>query len=195
MAVILDFNICSSKNCKSIQFTETTGTYSTSVLTGWGSPNDVHTGAEAATLAITPPDGNTYTINLFTSGYPTNTVNQTVIIPNTSIGFSSGEKLESGWYEFLYTVTRTTATAFSYTQTKRFFITCQTDCCVAAMFADIADTECTDCQDDKIDFAMQAYALLEAAKEAGRCGQEDKAENLLALVEKMCNDTNCSTCN
>ena len=191
MSVVLNFNVCQSSNCKTFSFTETTKAYSSDNTTGWGVPNNATTDAETATLAITTPDGNVYTLNLFTSSFPTTNYYQEFIIDAGDLGGTSGDKLEDGLYKFVYTVARTTATAFSFTQTKQKPIFCQKKCCVQKMFTQIDDCDCCN-SSEKLANARKAWTFLQSINE---CNTQEKFDRIMSTLEKLCNDVNCTSCN
>ena len=193
MAVVLDFNVCSKADCKALYFKELTGAYdSNNNLTGWGSPNSAHTAAETATLTILKPDGTTTILDLFPSSFPTTDKSLEYIISNTALGLGATQSIPDGKYKFTYTVARTTATAFSYTQIKEFFLYCNAKCCIYNMFTDL--DSCTSCDTEKKEEALEAYTMYQSLVNAANCGQSTKFANLLELVNKLCTDSDCLTC-
>lgn len=195
MSVTLQFKIEESNDCKSLTFRETTGLYdSVNNTSGWGTPNNATTDAETATLTITDPAGVVTTINLFTQGFPTNNIYQTYTILNTDLGLSSSASLSDGEWDFVYQVTRTTATAFDFSQTVKKLFYCVAKCCVFKMFADIPeDNEC-DCNSDDITKAEKARGFLQGLIYAANCGLVSKFNNLLTTINKLCKNQNCSSC-
>lgn len=195
MAVQLSFEVCQSLDCRSLVFTETTGEYSSSNITGWGSPNKLTSDAETAVLIVTTPSGADYTFNLFTESpaFPTSDDEREFVIDTTDIGGTTGSRIPNGLYLFRYSVTRTTATAFSYSQQIQQLFYCTARCCVNSMFADL-DFEC-DCCEEEIDRALKAKAMLYSLELAAGAGHIDKFNNLLDILTKLCNNTNCNSCN
>lgn len=194
MSVTLQFNICQSNTCKKFTFTETTKAYDVNNnSTGWGSPNSATTAAETAALTITGPSGITYTFNLFTASYPTTNFNQEFIINNTDLGYASTSTIEDGEWKFVYTVSRTTATAFLYTQTKFKYTTCNAECCVDKMAASIPDTD-NCCNNTEVDKVLQAKGFLIGLQYAATCGLKSKYAVLLDTVNKLCGNSNCISC-
>jgi hypothetical protein len=194
MAVSLSFEICSSSDCKSLAFTETTGAYSSTNTNGWGSPNKLTSDAETAVLEVTIPGDITYTFDLFAESpaFPTSDEDQKFIINAEDIGGVSGDKIPDGLYLFRYTVGRTTATAFTYTQQIQQLLYCNIKCCVYSMFADI-DEDCS-CSSKKIEKALKSFALYKSLVAAAGCGQVNRFANLLKILGKLCKNTNCN-CN
>lgn len=195
MSVQLSFTVCSSANCDQLIFTETTGAYSGTNLTGWNAPNVLAANAETATLTVTSPDLTVTVINLFTEvpAWPSTDTTQEFIITPSMIGATT-TKFSDGVYTFLYTVTRTTATAFSYTQTVQQLFYCNAKCCVTTLFANIDDWEC-DCNKVKINEAYQADILLRALQRASKCGNTTSFTKTLTLINNLCSTTStCTSC-
>lgn len=191
MAVSLQFEICQSSDCSTLTFKETTGAYnSLSNLTGWGSPNETVGAATAATLTVTFASGTAYTINLLTVGFPTADSTIEYEIPGSSIGNSSNSAIADQVITFTYTVTTETST---YTQTIQQAFYCNAQCCVLSMFADL-DVEC-DCSEDQIANALKAYALFKGLVYAANCGSTNNFNSILAQVNKLCVNSNCTNCN
>jgi len=191
MSVVLHFEVCDSRDCKSLLFTETTGAYNvTSNPTGWGAPNELTSDAVSAVLNIVLPSSTSVNINLFTSSYPS--VNKTLeyTITSATLGLAANLKLDDGLYVFTYTVVTGTTT---YTQVNRVYITCNSKCCVATMLAKIPDKDCN-CNDEYICKVLKAYTFYQALVLAGETGQTTKFANLKEILDDMCLSTNCG-CN
>lgn len=192
MAVTLQFTVCQSTNCKSLIFQETTGAYSATNTGGWGNPNRATSTATTAVLTITPPNGTSYDVNLFTSSFPTTNTSQEYEIEATSIGQSSGSKWPDGIYTFVYTVTTVSGTTEIYTQTVKQAFYCQVKCCVYSMFTDI-DLDC-DCSEDAKVRAIDAWIMLQGLITSAGCGNVSNFEDDLETLQEMCNNNNCSNC-
>ena len=94
-----------SRDGKTLSFTETTGVYNVSTNPeGYNSPNEPLSNMTAAMLEITTPTQLTYTIDLFTQGFPTGTT-ATFDITKDMIGGNADEVLDDGLYVLIYTVT------------------------------------------------------------------------------------------
>lgn len=191
MSVNLSFEICQSSDCTKLTFVETTGSYNAISNTGgWGTPNEDHTDAETAVLTVLLASGNTYTIDLFDTGYfPTDNTQFEFDLTNEDFGYISGSAIDDQIINFTYTVT--TATSI-YTANYQQAFYCQVQCCVMSMFADI-DVDC-DCSKDKIDSALQAYALLKGLIYSANCGNKTYFNNILAQLNKLCLNSNCQNC-
>lgn len=188
MALQLNFEICQSSNCKTLTFVETTGAYSASNTTGWGDPNPLIADMTSAVLTITLANGNSYNIDLFASGFPTDT-NTEFVINNTDIGYVSSDPIDDQIIMFTYTVSDGVDT---YTQNIQQAFYCQVQCCVLSMFTDI-DIDC-DCSKDKIDNALKSYALLKGLIYNAGCGNSTYFNNLLTQLQKLCLNSNCQNC-
>lgn len=192
MALVLSFEICQESNCSGLSFKELTGTYlSPSNIYGWGGLNPATATATAATLTITI--GTTpYIINLFPT-FPTTNTGFVFNIPNTSIGLLSGDKLPDQIITFTYSVTigaGPAAVVYTQTITQAFF--CQANCCVNSMFLNL-NFECDSCNEN-IDEALKAHAMLLGLKYSANCGNSTEFNNTLEQLNKLCNNTNCSSC-
>lgn len=195
MSLVLSFNICQANTCQSMTFTETTGAYSASNLTGWGAPNEATSDALAAYLYITDPSGTVTTINLFTQtpAWPTTSSTQEYEITPSDLNQGSGN-FTDGLYKFVYKVFfDELGTDTTQTTVYQFFY-CNINCCVNQMFAKIIDPSC-DCQADAIAAASKADALLTGLKRAAACAKTSLFDSLLTILQKLCTNSNCNTCN
>ncbi len=193
MAVTLNFTVCEASTNKSFTFNETTGAYSASNTAGWGTPNREFADAETATLAVTNPSNVTTTLNLFTSTFPTDSTTQDFIILSSDIGYASGAKLPDGLYTFVYTVTRTTATAFSYTQTKTVLVYGQMKCRVFSLFGDIPTEDC-DCNTDAKELAFTANVYYLALKHAAATGNTTEFDTIMDTLTRLTANNDCNNC-
>lgn len=190
MAVTLNFNLCECCDCTRLTFTESTGAYSASSLpTGWGSPNAATSDATNATLLIQTPSNSTgVTLTLYPT-FPTSSLTTEYVIKNTDLGLSSDEALEDGEYIFTYTVTTASTT---YTQVKKALLYCNINCCVNRMLLNIE--ACDECGEETKDNALTAFIFLQSLKAAADCGNSDKFNSQLTILQKLCGDQDCSTC-
>jgi len=193
----LDFTVCSS-DCKSLNFTETTGVYSeTTNTTGWGTPNPDISEATSAELTILTPSNNTYTFDLYATGnYPTSLESNEFSISYGDLGFTT--TLEDGEYTFTYTVIITTYISedpvyTTYTKTKKFYVTCNIECCINKLLLNLEDVNC-DCNKEARSKYLEAFALLQAYKHANACGRLGTATELFNELTKICSNVDCKTC-
>lgn len=195
-SLVLNFEICQSNDCSSLTFVETTGLLSDTNLTGWnngllGATNPSTSDATSAVLTITLASGNTYNIDLLATGFfPTYDTNFEYVIPNESFGYITGSPIADQIINFTYTVV---ALGVTYTQNIQQAFYCQAQCCVMSMFVDI-DSTCDNCNEDKMDRALKAYALLKGLIAAANCGNSTYFNNILAQVNKLCLNSNCQNC-
>lgn len=191
MSVILDFTICPSDDCKSLSFTETTGAYSINNLTGWGTPNEATSAATSATLSVIDTAGTTISFNLFSLSphWPTTDNDQIYTITSTDL-HQGNTKILDGLYKFTYTVVTETRT---YTTSIYKLFYCNIQCCIDQMFSLITDPSC-DCQVDAIAAASKANALLESLKKQANCGDVNKFNTTITILNKLCKNINCETC-
>lgn len=90
-----------------------------------------------------------------------------------------------------YTITRTDATAYSYTTSVAEMVTCDICCCVSKMWADL-DPDCS-CSDSAMDKASQADTWLQVALASADMGDVTKAVNALKKAQAICDcDCGCS---
>lgn len=195
MAVTLSFNLCEDCDRKGLTFTETTGAYSVSNTSGWGSPNRETSEATTAVLTIVDPNDVTYTFDLFAESpaWPTTDVDQEFEIANTDLGLSADEDLIDGLYRATYTVTRTTATTFSYTQTTNFLFYGVIKCQVFSLYGLIPTSEC-DCNTDILELAFKASTFLKALEYAASTGNESDFDKILTVLERLTANNNCQNC-
>lgn len=93
-------------------------------------------------------------------------------------------------YQIEYTISRTTATAYSYTTSKMNVRDCDLCECIADKFVNI-DPNCQ-CSDVSIQEVQRIQALAQSAMFAAEKGMTTKAVNALAKAIELCNcDCNC----
>ena len=143
-------------------------------------------------LTITLASGTSYTIDLLATGdFPTTDTSLEYEINPTDIGYSSdSDQIADQIIAFTYTVTTDTGT---YTQVVSQAFYCQAQCCVNTMFVEL-DFEC-DCNQDAIDLALKAFAMLQGLKQASNCGNASNFNNILTQLNKLCANTSCQACN
>ncbi len=89
-----------------------------------------------------------------------------------------------------YTITRTTATAYSYTTSVAKMVTCDICCCISKMYAALA-VDCS-CDDKARQNADDADTSLQIALAASDMGDVTKAVAGLLKAQNLCS---CSGCN
>lgn len=196
MSLALSFDICQANTCQSMTFTETTGAYSASNLTGWGSPNLATSDVDTADLYITDPSGTVFSFDLLAQSpaWPTTSSTQEFEITPSDLSQGDGN-FTDGLYKFQYTVHPTGDPSTSViTKVVYQLFYCNINCCVNQMFALITDPSC-DCQADAIAAASKADALLTGLKRAAACAKTTLFNSLLTILQKLCTNSNCNTCN
>lgn len=194
---VLKISICQSSDCTKLYFSELTGVYnSVTNTTGWNPPNQYFYTAESATLKITRADGNVYTIDLFTHSFPTTNTDLAYELVNEDFGYTTGSKIPDQIMTFEYTVKGTDDdTGFPFLIStiiyKGFF--CQTKCCVNKMLLKV-DFCCDECMETALNNWLQAKALYEGMMANANCGDITNANKNLALLQKICKNSNCG-CN
>lgn len=193
MAVTLKIDICPSGDCKTLNFTETTGVYnSTYNPTGWGTPNESPNPDWDTTLTITDPDTIESIINMSDYGFPTNNTNYTYPISASQLTNNTTGVFADGQYNFLYSATNPAGTN-TYTTTARLFVYCNIQCCVYKMMADIDNPGC-DCETEAMEAAIKAYNLLQGLKYAASCGLTNSFNEIYEVLSRLCNNSGCRTC-
>lgn len=190
MAVTIDFDVCLDNACDTLTFTETTGAYSATNLTGWGAPNATTGSVTGAYLQVTNPAGTVYTINILSSGFPSSNPSFSYTIPNGSIGGVTNI-VDGHWKFFLYY----TDGVNTYQKVRNYLFYCNTECCVQELLADIEVNDCDCCdQDEKIKTYIKAKTFLESLKNAARCFQVSNFEAIQEILSGICNNSGCSSC-
>lgn len=194
MALVTQLQFCLNNSCSELIVSETTGAYSLSNTGGYGTPNATTGDIETYLLLITDPSGTVYTIDLFDTGFfPTTDSTVEYSIPMASLGNRS--VIEDGYWQFSWSAlyagpTHATGNSASY-------FTCNSECCVKALLAKIDLTDDCCCSGDASDVAdyLKAKVLLEGLKNAAFCGNLSIFTNIQSSLTRICQKTNCRTCN
>lgn len=193
MALSLSIDLCLRSNCNQLVFKETTGAYSASNTGGWGAPNPTTAAATSAVLTATSPSGVIYTINLLTlSAFPKSDINFEYVIPLAQLG--SVTSIADGYWTFTYTVV---ASAVTYTDTFAKTFTCAIDCCISNILMKIKNNECETCDSNYYTYEeyVKAISLRDSLENATECGDTEYIEDILEILQRLCNKTACKTCN
>jgi len=186
--LVLKYNICQKKDCTSLFFSETTGTYnSLSNSGGFGSPNPVVGDATSVLLKVLFPNADDTVDIDISASFPT--VDSTVETEITSedLGLAAGAVLADGIYEITYEVI---ANGVTYTETKNIFLYCNVQCCINQFIATIPDTACN-CTDSSVSDALTAFMLMRSLEYAAVCGKKTKFTNTLAILNNICTNNDC----
>lgn len=190
MALAIDFDICIDSSCSTFTLTETTGKYSATNLTGWGAPNPATGTITSAVLQITEPDGTIHTLNLISSGFPSNNYSFDYDITNTALGIT-GTLDDGQWTFFLYYSDGVN----TYQKIHHYLFYCNSACCVNKMIADIEVTDCDCCENDsKLENYLKVRVFLDALKNAAKCFQVDNFTSIKKIIDKLCANSDCKTC-
>lgn len=179
-------DVCVKENNTVFQATDTTGVYSVGNTGGYGSPNWANTGASAATITITYPDGSTEVINVLAE-----------LIAGTATGdivFSdyTPTSIPDGIYTFEYSVTFSNGTV-TYDITKLFIG--KVRCCLDKLAAQVPDKLCSECETDAfIDRYLLAEGLYKSLIRMGGCAQTASISKVLTQLQKLCDFESCN-CN
>jgi hypothetical protein len=147
--------------------------------------------ATSASLVITTPTGDIYTIDL----YPTFPINNTLYgypIQGTSIGLSADTQIPDGIYTLKYTVsgvlpdTNLGGAPFIYTTSIQQLFDCNVQCCVNEKMTTLN----AGCGCNKNNNAVELYTLLESARAAAKCGKAEKAQAIIDYLTTICG-TDC----
>lgn len=190
MSIVLSYDICQPSGCTTLTFKDTTGAYSVSNTTGYGSPNEDISGATAE-LIVTLADGTSNTLDITSNGFPTVDTTKELTINSSDIGYDVDEEIEDQIISFTYRVTTTTPTVFVQNITQAFY--CQVDCCVKSMFIDL-DITCNDCIKAAGESRQEAWILLQGLKYSANSANVTVFNAALAELQKICSTTNCSNC-
>lgn len=189
MALTLKLNSCFANKCTKLRVYDSTGIYSAENTTGWGLPNLELSSITSATLEVTPPNTSVSTNFDVTTSITSGVIVDGIFLLDEIVSseLDSGSFVD-GIYKFVYTVTDGGET---YTSTAKTFSTCKADCCVEKMKAKFKKEMCGCNWLQYWDNYRKAEALLYAAKSAFACDKEDKAEDLLNQVNKICSIQKC----
>jgi len=183
----LNLSVCLKDNCKKLSITDTTGGYSTSNTTGWGTPNDDRTAVTAATIVIKDSTGTVVHTETVTS--QTNPVDWYADFTYEDIDLT----LADGQYTATYSITTETGTTET---TVKFYAYCSLKCCVhKRLHAAIVAYGNDPCKyADKLNFANYLWALLKDFEDAARGCNFNKAKTAFDKLTALCateEDCNC----
>jgi hypothetical protein len=197
MPLELKYNVEEPQSRTSINFIETTGSYSTGNLGGYGTPNPFVGDAISSSISITKRGSSTtYTINPY-SALPTLDSAAKYAISATQFGFSSGEKITDGLYQVSYSVTYLDTGNNAATATDSFYSAFigGIECCIRKQREKIPvpDPSCMGCQSEQITKLAHLDQLFQSVCELVECDNLDKAEEVIAYLQHYC-DCNCADC-
>lgn len=186
MALRPTLTLCVQTGCSEGEFVDTTGVYhAVNNPYGWGSPNMQGNGVTSATITFQ---------NLTDNSDP---VEYDVLsqIPATVTGDITYTLYEYDFEDGIYEITYTLEGTDNVTRTFKQLITCNTRCCIDQMGAKIKEyraTKTSEAFDKYIYSFLKAEALYEGIRASGGCVQLDTAEEILEMIEQLCNFENCN---
>lgn len=186
MALRPTLTACIQDNCGKVEFVDTTGVYHASNNPyGWGSPNMQGSGVVTATITFqdTTNNGTATTYNVL-SQIPA-TVSGNITYNLYTYDF------EDGIYQITYTLTGTD----NVTKTIKILVLCNSRCCIDQMWAKINEyrnTKTSEAFDKYIYSVLKAEALYEGIRASGGCLQLDAAEDILDMIDTLCDFTDCN---
>jgi len=188
MALKLKIDVCEN-NCKYFTFTELTGLYnSLTNTTGYGTPNPTTNSATSAILTITDPDETETEIDLLATAVFPNSTNSGINILNTQLGYLQADKLNTGIWEFLYTVITPEGT---YTKTKKIIVACKIECEIQNLRLQLINNCSTSDKEELSDKIKELEMLLMAAEAAATCGNLVQAQTLIDSLNDFIDNNDC----
>lgn len=188
MALGIDFNVCLNNACATFTFSELTGAYSATNTTGWGAPNPAIGTITAAILNVTSPSGIITSINLLAQSFPSSNPSFEYDFTTISVG-----GYEDGDWSFLLYYTDGSNT---YLKKHNYLFYCNSKCCVEKLLAKVKVTDCDCCKADEItDTYLKARVFLDKLKNAAECYQVDNFDEIKEILDKLCANEDCDSCN
>lgn len=196
-APTLNFEVCQSQNCYTIDFTDITGIFTPTHTTGWGGTNYEIIDALTANLYVTLPDGSTVNIDLYSNMFPSIVPSYSITLNSYQLGLSTiGDliPIPDGIYNFKYIVTVDSGTPgapYTIQTDKTIVLTCKVKCAIDQLLSGLVTCNCN-CKDDgKLDDALLAYMFYQNLLNAAKCGSSSiKINNLLDTLNSLLNLTN-----
>lgn len=186
MALKNTLTLCISDSCGKGTFTDTTGVYdATNNPYGWGAPNMQGSGVTAATI----------TFQNTTTGADEVTYNVLSQIPSTVSGDIEFDLYEYDFEDGIYTIVYTLTGTENVSRTFKKLILCNTRCCIDKMWAKVNEyrnTKTSEAFNKYLNDCLKAEALYEAIRANGGCLQDDAAEDILDMLDSLCNFENCN---
>lgn len=178
------FLIEENTNSKSFNFTELTGQFSTNNLTGWGSPNEEISNIDSVKLKILMPNEENFIEIDLSDMFPSADSSIVKTITNTDVGLSSTDSLPDGTWYFEYIVVMSDSTI---TSTNYFFFYAGVACCLNNKIKDFDLCVVIDlCNNKEIKNTFTMVYLLKAAEFSAECGNKNKANSILNIIENFC---------
>lgn len=192
MSVVLNFIIEETDNARELIFKETTGAYDAVNNTdGWGSPNEGTGDVTSTTLTVTIPSGTEF---VYTSAelpglasFPTTDPSVELSINTEDFGQEPDAQHLDGVYTFRYENVTASAT---YVVEHKVFVSGKARCCTYKKLASVNIADCNCDSSEKLD-ALEAFTFYRALIANASSGNEEKYDDLLEVVNKLCQPDNC----
>ena len=192
MPLVLTFNSKVSSDGKKITITDTTGSYSPLLTTGWNSPNTAIANVLAATIKISKRDSDgIFGVETIVNVFPAlpsaigGSMNITSIVAGQGGGFSDGI------YKIIYTITGNDGNPFSYSTIAYRVVTSHIKSCWQQLAKDVSICTCG-CEHlrDKFRCTSEFWMLLCAAED---CGDLNGIQKYIDILTAFC-DSDCCGC-
>ena len=199
MALILKGSGSIADNNLSVNINDVTGIYSSTNLSGFGSPNLLVSAFVSSLVQIQKPDptsflpsGDVYPLtSLGFDTYPTlpNILNNAFNIPNSSLGLSPADPMPDGIYLANYSAT--TGGNVVYKSAFYFYNTKAIDCCYAKKAAKFCG--CDDCDDNSEYMAYARFKLEYSCLKTYLCNGDNKnAARYFKILTDACAKCGCN---
>lgn len=178
--------------CNSITITDTTGNYSATNTTGYGTPNPAKADVYLASVVITPPNSDALTAIDLDADYGYPVTNSTASISSTTL--TGSDTLASGVWVFSLTIATTGGSFAPTSQTVVVYqvIQCANNCCLKELSNDYNDAGCCgDCKEAARKKWRRAKDLYDAIQYDFNCGNYEAANTKQLLLDAICDDTDC----
>jgi hypothetical protein len=185
----LNLSVCLKDNCKKLSVTDTTGGYSASNTTGWGSSNDDRTDVTAASIVI--KDSAAAVVH-------TEDITDQIDMVDWYADFTYEDialTLADGQYTATYSITTPGDSGGTTETTVKFYVYCVLKCCVhKRLHAAVVAYGNDPCKyADKLNFANYLWALLKDFEDAARGCNFNKAKTAFDKLTALCaTEEDCS---
>lgn len=205
MALNAQFTAKQSAAREKLTVYDVTGIYnSVDNLSGWGGVNPNYNQVAVLTIQVIKPDPST--LQPSTDASMLYTLNGISVLPNvigtgfdilaTSLGYSTGQKLIDGVYDFVIAysgaVPGTPDVPFSGTQHFQMCFINGYGCCVDKTFAGIKDllTNCGPCKETLLQKLYLGLAY-DGLLLNNNCAKPNQSLDILKVAQPMCEDCGC----
>lgn len=199
MALTLSIKVSERASCSAFIVYDKTGPYnSITNATGYGGSNLDLSDLIGAYFLVTLPGSSTpvqVDISLPSLTIPEITGDIGHYVTAEDLGLGEDASLPDGYYEIVYALNFTDASSSTgetlVTTTKQCYFFCQVKCCVSKLVARTNILTCCTQPQDMLTL-LQAYVSMVGLKEAVKCSQINKADRILAQLQKLCLTSNCN---